>query len=206
MSIDIFGKRLNKNVTINQTNNLNKMATINFINDLPGERWEAIPYFSKMYMVSDHGRLKTWTPASGERLLKPQTTGGYQFFRFYDYSGKGHTQYLHRLVGSAFCEGYDETKHDIDHRDTDKTHNHYSNLHWVTEKENSNNPLTLMKRTTPVLQCAPDGYVIALWPSVRNAARETGISEMSISCSSEKRIMRCGFYWICRKPVKHRNK
>lgn len=46
------------------------------------------------------------------------------------------------LVENEYFEGAE-----IDHKDTNRTNNHPSNLRWATSKENSNNPLTRLHNT-----------------------------------------------------------
>ena len=54
---------------------------------------------------------------------------------------------VHRLVCMAFHgeEGYINGLL-VDHKDTNRANNRADNLHWVTPKENMNNPKTLSKR------------------------------------------------------------
>ena len=42
---------------------------------------------------------------------------------------------VHRLVAAAFCPGYFEGAH-VNHMDGCKTHNHASNLEWLTQHAN----------------------------------------------------------------------
>lgn len=41
----------------------------------------------------------------------------------------------HRLVASTYCDGY-KTGLVVNHKDSNPSNNHYSNLEWVTQKEN----------------------------------------------------------------------
>lgn len=44
--------------------------------------------------------------------------------------------FVHRLVASAYCDGYDPLL-TVNHKDGNKLNNHYTNLEWVTRSENS---------------------------------------------------------------------
>nr|DAR90446.1 MAG TPA: homing endonuclease [Caudoviricetes sp.] len=86
------------------------------------------------YFISNHGNvyreLKT-----GFKKLKPEVNHGYLRVGLH-HNGKTCHKRIHRLVGKYFIDnpyGYDI----IHHIDNDKTNNHYTNLKWVTSKENS---------------------------------------------------------------------
>lgn len=50
--------------------------------------------------------------------------------------GKSKTVYMHRLVGLAWIDGWEDGK-EIDHVDTNQLNNLMENLEWVTGKENT---------------------------------------------------------------------
>ena len=52
-----------------------------------------------------------------------------------------HWLYVHRMVAELFVPN-PENKPFVDHIDTNRLNNHFSNLRWVTQTENMNNPLT----------------------------------------------------------------
>ena len=86
------------------------------------------------YFISNHGNvyreLKT-----GFKKLKYEVNHGYLRANIH-HNGKTVHKRIHRLVGEYFIDnhnGYDI----IHHIDNNKTNNHYTNLKWVTSKENS---------------------------------------------------------------------
>ena len=96
------------------------------------------------------------------------------------------------LVGGEWFPGAQ-----IDHIDTDRLNNHPSNLRWVTQKENLNNPLTRKNiskvqrnrpdTSKPVVQYDLDGNFIRQYPSINEAGRETGLAPINIlNCCNGK--------------------
>lgn len=86
----------------------------------------------------------------------------------------------------------------IDHKDTDRLNNRPSNLRWVTPKENNNNPLTLKHlsevmvnrkdQSKQICQYDKQGVLMAIYPSLAEAERQTGILKTNIShCCLNKR-------------------
>lgn len=88
--------------------------------------------------------------------------------------------------------------------------NHPTNLRWVTRKENCNNPITLThlretmkseeyrnvqskrflndpQKSTPVLQYTKDGFLVAEYPSAKEAERQTKIWCGTISNCCKKK-------------------
>jgi len=89
----------------------------------------------KFYSISEHGEvLNTKTG----RIVKPSfSTHGYKQISLRTEDGKL-TVKIHKLVAIHFIGECPADKTAINHIDGDKTNNHYSNLEWVTNKENSN--------------------------------------------------------------------
>ena len=94
----------------------------------------------------------------------------------------------------------------IDHKDTDILNNHPSNLKWTTYKGNANNPITKKRvsenqtnrpdQSMMVTQLTPQEDVIAHYPSLNQASRETGIDQSHISkCCRGLRKYAGGFIW-----------
>lgn len=105
--------------------------------------WRDVPFW-RGYVVSDEGEVARKDTG---RILKtyPQKNG-----YVYVWLNRGHGIVpvpLHRIVAMAFhgTEGYEQGLF-VDHIDTNRANNRAGNLHWVTQKENMNNPNTLLKR------------------------------------------------------------
>lgn len=108
------------------------------------ETWKPIPDYEGLYEVSDRGRVRSLprTVLFGNRQrTTPETiiapyvrSTGYHTVRL----GKGghkRSVYIHRLVATAFI-GPCPAKHEVCHRDGDKSNNIVGNLYWGTRKQN----------------------------------------------------------------------
>lgn len=62
--------------------------------------------------------------------------------------GKRKTMMVHRLVAMAFIPN-PNGKPDVNHKDSVKGNNHYSNLEWVTESENTQHAMKREGLTPP---------------------------------------------------------
>ena len=112
--------------------------------ELDMKHWRPSPVFPNKYLVSDTGAVYS---IASKRLLEPEITfKGYH--RYYLYSGgRCRKMKAHRLVALAFIPN-PEDKPQVDHINTVRTDNRVSNLRWVTNKENCNNPVTLQRLRT----------------------------------------------------------
>lgn len=106
-------------------------------------KWLPTHIFPNEYMISDDGQLYS---IRTDRILKFNIdSDGYAYYVLC-VAGHRHTIKAHRLVAEAFIPNPDN-KPALDHINGIRTDNRIENLHWVTNKENSHNPLTLAKLT-----------------------------------------------------------
>ena len=89
------------------------------------------------YEVSNDGLVRS----KHKQLTKQLDRYGYEYVTLCD-NGTSKKYKVHRLVAMCFIENIDN-KSCIDHIDRNKLNNHYTNLRWVTPKENSNNENTI---------------------------------------------------------------
>lgn len=160
------------------------------------EIWKDIKGYEGLYQVSNFGNVKSLSNnfSRKEKILKLNNIKGYLFVDLYK-NGKVKHYKVHRLVAEHFIPNPDN-KPCIDHINTNKTDNRVENLRWTTHKENSNNPLTIDKRSKPIIQFSKDGEFIKKWNSALDVQRELGIKQGNISnCCKGKRNIAGGYIW-----------
>lgn len=113
--------------------------------------WRDIPYWEN-YIASDEGDIAR--KDTGEIIKQyPQKSGYVSVYLYRKSNGRRCIIVpVHRLVCMAFHgeEGYIKGLF-VDHIDTNRANNRADNLHWVTQRENMNNPNTLNKRKQRVI-------------------------------------------------------
>jgi hypothetical protein len=91
---------------------------------------------SGIYFVSDHGRVYSIARGAEKFLRLSLDSDGYRIFTPYLKGGKTTTK-VHRLVATAFCRNSNKIiKDQVNHKDGNKSNNHYTNLEWVSHTEN----------------------------------------------------------------------
>lgn len=106
--------------------------------------WRDVPFWCN-YVVSDEGDVAS--KDTGQILKTYPQKSGYVNVWLSRGGGGRKSVPLHRIVAMAFhgTEGYEQGLF-VDHIDTNRANNRADNLHWVTPKQNMNNPNTLSKR------------------------------------------------------------
>lgn len=114
----------------------------------PPEMWADIPGFAGIYQISNHGRVKalsriTFRKLVGnctlkEKILSAGIVSGYMkiCLHFGAKPKRGKNFLIHRLVAASFVKNPDGLPH-VNHKDSRKLNNHFSNLEWCTPKGNA---------------------------------------------------------------------
>lgn len=112
------------------------------------EEWKDVPGYEGLYQINiaiKEGRCRRFLKNGKTKLLSSnQSQNGRIYWELWK-NGTGKRQQAARWIAVTFPELVENDYFEgaqIDHKDTNRTNNHPSNLRWVTNKENCNNPLT----------------------------------------------------------------
>lgn len=170
--------------------------------------WVKIKYNSN-YLISNDAQVYS---INSKKILKPNRhTHGYLVVSLWE-NNKQKRFYIHRLVLEHFSN--EKPKDTVNHIDGNKTNNHISNLEWATYKDNNVHAVRTGLRksnmnnkimSTPVEQRDLKGNLIKVYPSMRQAERETGISATEIGLGVKKGWKYGGFQWLEADEYKERS-
>lgn len=166
------------------------------------EIWKTIVYDGEVYEgyeVSNMGRVRSlnYRGCGKVKELKPYVrTDGYLQVDLRK-NGKRKKYYVHRLVAYAFIPNDDiKNKTQVNHIDEVKTNNHFSNLEWVTPKQNINHGThneRSGKTRSKKVRCVETGEV---FESTIEVERKLGLAQGNICQCCNGEYKTCGkFHW-----------
>lgn len=173
------------------------------------EEWKPLVGREEMYEVSNLGNFKSKThiargmgyTVTGKPLKTTAAKNGYSVINI----GRK-TEYAHRLVARTFI-GEIPAGMDINHKNGDKQDNRVANLEIVTRAENILHAYRVLRRkpspmpdTRKAVAQMCGGKIIAVFPSAREACKQTGISYKGISQSCHGGYNAGGYKWQFATP------
>lgn len=146
--------------------------------------------YEGLYKVTSCGKI--WSCRRNKFLVIGDFNGNYQMVTLVDADGKGHNDYVHRIVAKAYVPNPDNLP-EVNHIDEVKNHNWAGNLEWCTRNYNMKySNCTGTSRSIPV-------YCVELdrtFPSTLAAAKELGLQQPSISgCIRGLQKTTGGYHW-----------
>lgn len=105
------------------------------IKDLENEIWEYVDSVDNLYMVSNLGRVKSFSRDKvNGHIISPSNINGYDLV-VVSINTKRHCYKVHRWVAQAFIPNIDN-KPFVNHINSIRNDNRVENLEWCTQKEN----------------------------------------------------------------------
>lgn len=104
------------------------------------EKWQTITSykdyeFDGKYEISNWGNIRNRDTKAPLATYSNNRGQGYLKTKITDKSKKRRIMYIHQLVAYFFVSGYDTNK-EVNHKDGNAKNNSFSNLEWVSHKEN----------------------------------------------------------------------
>lgn len=156
------------------------------------EVWRPIAGFEDLYEVSNLGRVRSLDRYYPDIIVLPSgklapyhrkgkmmslhtdKRTGYVFICLRKNDGKGHNNFVHRLVAQAFIPNPNNLP-EINHKDECKTNNRADNLEWCDSRYNKLYGTAIerinAKRSKAIEQLTLDGQHVAFYQSAAIASR-----------------------------------
>lgn len=132
----------------------------------------------KYYHITEDG--KVFNSRKGRYMCTWKDNLGYLQVNLYKGGGKKYVR-VHRLVAQAYVPN-PHNKPFVNHKDGNKTNNHYTNLEWVDNRENVqhfyNNGGNTRRKSILVITLQGD---IIKFPSIRKCANQLGINRKTLT-------------------------
>lgn len=165
------------------------------------EIWKDIKGYDGLYQISNLGRIKsldrTIERSDGKKRflcgkilkLQPDKRGGYYQAVISKNSVRSVAK-VHRLVALYFCKGYSKNLV-VNHKDGNRQNNVYTNLEWVTQRDNIRHSVIVLGKkpgngcgaehvkSIPI-HCKDKNGVVSHFAGIRDAARALHIHSSCI--------------------------
>ena len=156
------------------------------------EIWQDIQNYENEYQISNYGRVRS-LKNNKFHIMSPILG------RTQDYYSIGLThngikkQYsIDQLVAKAFIPNPNNYP-EVNHKDENPKNNHVDNLEWVTHSQNVKH--SSYRQSYPVAQYDENFNLIAKYPSLAEAERQTGYARTGIKSSIERNGKCHGYIW-----------
>jgi hypothetical protein len=165
------------------------------------ENWKDIKGTGGLYQISDCGRVRrkpyrnnfTGCRYKGMYCYPSLNTGGYQFVNILLIEEDCRkNRLIHRLVADAFIPN-PNNYNCVRHKDGNRLNNHVDNLEWFDRKRNPKSHGCLFN-AKKVEQYDKNGELVAVYKSMIQASKETGVNYTGIGNALNGRAKTAGGY------------
>lgn len=166
------------------------------------EEWKDVVGYEGLYQVSNFGNIKSLFRY--KRQLKPVVRNGYESVKLCKNKNAKFVS-VHRVVAEAFIPNPQKLPI-VNHKDENKQNNCVENLEWCTNVYNINYGNAQEKKAQKffrsVRKFSLEGEFLKEYPSIKAAAKETGLPHSSISfCCSGRYHTAGGYKWKYKEVV-----
>ena len=190
------------------------------------ETWKPVPIYNHKnssgiwkYEVSNLGniRIPEYTDKKNrvhkEKILKHQRNQeGYHTVCLSDGQGKQKRLLVSRLVAMSFVENPNNEEY-VNHIDENKDNNSADNLEWCSRHYNLCYGTRIQRvaklKSKPIRQYSISKELIAEYPSIREAERQTGFANANIHACCRRKLhcnTRYGYIWRFKEDDEYENK
>ena len=148
------------------------------------------------YQVSENGEI--WSTKS-QKFLAQHIKNGYKTINI-----KGNTHLVHRLIAKAYIPNNDDNLV-VNHKDGNKLNNHYTNLEWITQKENVHHHGKDTSHPRKVIQKSLNGEIVATFNSISEAAASINKDRTTVSRVCNGKNKTAGGYIFEYEDDKHKH-
>lgn len=191
------------------------------------EAWKPITGYEGLYEVSSYGRVRSldqlMLKSNGViqkhtgRILSAFMTKGYKSVTLRNAKAESRKKnYLvSRLVGIAFVDGYEDGLL-INHINGYKLDNHYTNLEWVTHKENTAHAIQMglfkfdalhahsESQSKSVVQLTYQLEMVKVYPSVSSTKIDGFHPSIVSKVCRKKNVTHAGYKWMFKEEYDNR--
>lgn len=147
--------------------------------------------YEGLYMVREDGEI--WGVKRKKFLAQRYDKHGYKRINLHK-DGKMKTHYIHTLVAEAFIPN-PEGKPTVNHNDENKENNNWTNLSWMTMKEQNEYGTRISRAATSCfkpVRCVETGET---YESVKAAAAAMNVTPSCIGRAAKVGGTSCGYHW-----------
>jgi hypothetical protein len=102
------------------------------------EIWKEIEGYNGDYLISNHGRVKSFKRNKNGIIMKPSVNKTNYLYLELKYNTKRKKFYIHRLVAESFIKNSNPDKYNqVNHIDENKQNNYFENLEWCSPQYNT---------------------------------------------------------------------
>lgn len=138
-----------------------------------------IPGYPNYFATEDGLIIKIRKDGTTLTLSQRKDSKGYLRVNLY-IEGNVYTRFVHQLIALAFL--VEEPLEEVNHKDGDKTNNHYLNLEWVTRVGNRIHAVNtgLVRNVLRVRAYHNKSGEVIVYPSMKSAAKAFGLDRYQI--------------------------